>query len=320
MKIRIFFITLAFIAALSVAAQDAVENDSTGLAGENFSLEGALMCFRESESPEDFESRLNAPEKELHNLDLNGDGTTDYLQVIDKTTSNAHAIIIRAQVSESETQDVAVIEIEKDGEESAVAQIVGDEELYGEDIIVEPSDEASVGGKGGPAHSEIFRPIVVNVWGWRCVRFLYAPNYVAWVSPWRWNYYPKWYKPWRVRPWRMYHTSCIHYRVGFRTAHVHRTAVAHACYKSHRSTSAIVHNRYKDAHANHQLNKSKGSGKHAGNKSGKIQTKKENKSKTQKVGTAPAKGNKSSAKTGGKPGKASGAGQKSAAPKGGKKK
>jgi hypothetical protein len=102
----------------------------TALAGDNFSLETALMCFKESESPEDFESRINAPEKEYHNLDLNGDGAADYLQVIDKTSSNAHAIIIRVQVSENETQDVAVIEIEKDGDESAVAQIVGDEELY----------------------------------------------------------------------------------------------------------------------------------------------------------------------------------------------
>jgi hypothetical protein len=320
MKNRIFLIALAFVIAKCATAQDATEMDSTGLAGDNFSLEAALICFKESESPEDFESRLNAPEKELHNLDLNGDGTTDYLQVVDKTTSNAHAIIIRVQVSENETQDVAVIEIEKDGEESALAQIVGDEELYGEEVIVEPFDEASNGGKGGPLQSEIFRPVVVNVWGWRCVRFIYAPNYVLWVSPWRWNYYPNWHKPWRVKPWHMYHTSCIRYRVGFHRAHIHRAAVAHACYKSNRTTSAIVHNRYKDAHNNHKSARSVTPGKQAGDKSGKIHDHKENRPKGQKVGAPAGKGNKSSAKSGTKPGKAGGGGQKSGAPIGGKRK
>jgi hypothetical protein len=328
MKTRIFLLSLAFGFGLVTFAQNHENADSTGLAGDNFSLEAALICFKESESPEDFESRLNSSEKEWHNLDLNGDGTTDYLQVIDKTTSNAHAIIIRVQVSENETQDVAVIEIEKDGDESAVAQIVGDEELYGEDFIVEPSDEVASGGKGGPGQPEIFRPLVVNVWGWRCVRFIYAPTYSLWVSPWRWNYYPKWYRPWRVKPWRTYHTSCIHYRVGFRSVHIHRVAIAHACYKSNRTTSATVHNHYKDAHQKQQLNKSNQAGKqHSGDKSGKVHGNGENKSGDQKA-AAPRTGNKSSAKTGVKPsgktgaksGKAAGSGQKLAAPKGGKKK
>jgi hypothetical protein len=330
MKIRIFLLSLICSMTLFMAAQDNADNDSTGLAGDNFSLEGALMCFKESESPEDFESKLNAPEKELHNLDLNGDGTTDYLHVIDKTTSNAHAIIIRVQVSESETQDVAVIEIEKDGDESALLQIVGDEELYGEDIIVEPADEAAGGGKGGPAQPEVFRPIVVNIWGWKCVRFIYAPAYALWVSPWRWNYYPNWYRPWRTRPWHMYHNSCSHYRVGFRNVPMHRVAVAHACYRSHRTTSAIVHNRYKDAHQNHQSLKAI----HLRNdnqpvkKSGNLNENKANGSGGHKVGAPAKSANKSTTKTegkstgkaGGKSAKSSGSGQKISAPKGGKRK
>jgi hypothetical protein len=165
--------------------------------------------------------------------------------------------------------------------------------------MVEPANEAASGGKGGPNQTEIFRPLVVNDWGWRCVRFIYAPTYSLWVSPWRWNYYPRCYRPWRVKPWCTYHTSCIHYRVEFRSTPIHRVAVAHACYKSNRTTSATVHNHYKDAHQKQQLTKSNQAGKqHSGDKSVKIHGNGENKSGAQKA-TTPKTDNESSAKTGG---------------------
>jgi hypothetical protein len=132
-----FVFLLGIIAHGSVAAQ----SDSTGLPGDNFSLEGALELFKKAGSPEEFEKMINAEENRVNNLDLNEDGETDYVKVIDKSDKDAHAFILQAAVSESESQDIAVIELEKTGDENAVAQIVGDEDIYGEETIVEPNEK-----------------------------------------------------------------------------------------------------------------------------------------------------------------------------------
>ncbi len=50
-------------------------------------------------------------------------------------------LYLQAIVSQNESQDIAVIELEKTGENNAVLQIVGDEDIYGEETIVEPSEE-----------------------------------------------------------------------------------------------------------------------------------------------------------------------------------
>src|SRR5688500_20139353 len=52
--------------------------------GDNFSLEGALELFKQSDSPEEFERLLNSPDSKVNNLDLNGDGYIDYIRVHDR--------------------------------------------------------------------------------------------------------------------------------------------------------------------------------------------------------------------------------------------
>jgi hypothetical protein len=119
-------------------AQSEMEADSTGLPGDNFSLEAAIELFKKSDSPEDFEKRLNSEGNDVNNLDLNEDGEIDYIRVVDNMEGDVHALALQVAVSEKESQDVAVIEIEKQGAENAILQIVGDEELYGEQTIAEP--------------------------------------------------------------------------------------------------------------------------------------------------------------------------------------
>ncbi|MBC7777471.1 MAG: hypothetical protein H7246_18710, partial [Phycisphaerae bacterium] len=111
-------------------AQSNMESDSTGLPGDNFSLEAAIELFKKSNSPEDFEKRLNSENNDVNNLDLNEDGDIDYIRVVDNTEGDVHALVLQVAVSEKESQDVAVIEIEKQGNENAILQIIGDEELY----------------------------------------------------------------------------------------------------------------------------------------------------------------------------------------------
>ena len=109
--------------------------------GDHFSLEGALELFKQSSSPEEFERSLNTADSKVNNLDLNGDGYIDYIRVHDRYERNVHAFIIQAVISEREVQDVAVITLEKLGNGKAVLQIIGDEDVYGVETIIEPTRE-----------------------------------------------------------------------------------------------------------------------------------------------------------------------------------
>ena len=213
--------------------------DSTGLPGDHFSLEGAIELFKKSNSLEDFEKKLNKENSDVNNLDLNEDGKVDYIRVIDNMDNDVHAIVLQVPVNEVESQDVAVIEIEKNGEEEAMLQIVGNEDLYGEEDYVEPYETKVEGSKRGPAPAEVTR-IVVNVWFWPSVRYIYGPRYRVWVSPYRWGYYPNYWRPWRPRPWRVHYTRCAVYRPSYRVVTTHRVVRAHRVYTPVRRSSTIV--------------------------------------------------------------------------------
>ncbi|MEQ8424807.1 MAG: hypothetical protein RIA63_08840, partial [Cyclobacteriaceae bacterium] len=145
------------------------------LPGDNFSLEGALELFKKSASPEEFERLLNEEESKVNNLDLNGDGYIDYIKVIDRNEGNVHAFILQAAISDTESQDVAVIELEKLANGKAVLQIIGDADIYGIETIIEPTQEVRV--KAGTTTTRI----VVNVWTWPSVQYVYSPYYSGWV-------------------------------------------------------------------------------------------------------------------------------------------
>lgn len=239
----LFTFILFLIIPVIGLAQSVNPEDSTGLPGDHFSLEGALDLFKKAASPEDFEKRLNTESNYVNNLDLNEDGEIDYIRVIDHRDGDLHAIVLQVPVSAEESQDVAVIEIEKQGPEEAILQIVGDEDLYGESRIVEPfEEEVQRGGRGPSADMKIYR-LVVNVWAWPTVRFVYRPSYVVWVSPFRWGYYPNWWRPWRPRPWRAFSVRHVHYRTSYHVVRTHRVVRAHKIYTPRRKSSTIVRTR-----------------------------------------------------------------------------
>lgn len=246
MKIKfLLIVTLAFFTA-SLYAQDEVTETETGFPGDHFSLEGALELFKKATSPEDFEKLLNTESNNVNNLDLNEDGEIDYIRVIDNMDGDVHALVLQVSVSESESQDVAVIEIEKQGEAQAILQIIGDEDVYGEQTIVEPFEEEVSSDKKGRGPSvedvEMYR-VVVNVWGWPSVRFVYAPGYRVWVSPWRWASYPGWWRPWRPRPFSAFYIGVRPYRTHYHVVTTHRVVRAHKVYTPRRTHSNVVRTR-----------------------------------------------------------------------------
>ncbi len=243
--LKLCSVVLTMLFALSSKAQQEASVDSTGLPGDNFSLEGAIELFKQAGSLEEFEKLLNSENSKINNLDLNEDGEIDYIRVIDNKDGDVHAIILQVPVSENESQDIAVIEIEKDGAESAILQIVGNEDIYGEQVITEPFEEEAVKNNKDKGPAARFAPvrIVVNVWLWPSVRFMYRPAYVVYVSPWRWRAYPTWWRPWRPAPWHRYHGWVRPYRAHYHVVHTHRVVRAHAVYTPHRRSSKVVHTR-----------------------------------------------------------------------------
>lgn len=242
MKKLILSLAISAIGFTPALAQDAT-TDSTGMPGDNFDLQGVLELFKNSESLEAFEKSLNTESNEINNLDLDEDGNVDYIKVIDHSDSGAHAITLQVDIDAKESQDIAVIEIEKTADETAELQIVGDEELYGADYIVEPEEEVATTTDG--KFTSGFAPpvVIVNVWAWRPVKHIYAPAYVVWVSPWRYRVYPPYWKPWKPVAWRVHHARAVRYHRHCRVVHVHRVAVAHRAYHRHRVHSPGYHQR-----------------------------------------------------------------------------
>lgn len=242
----------------AVYSQD--EADSTGLPGDNFDLQGAMELFKNASSLEAFEQSLNTQSNDVNNLDLNDDGKTDYVRVTDRTEGTSHAIVMQVPVNASEFQDVAAIVIEKTADSTAHMQIVGDEELYGSEKVMQPYDEVAEKTTTGP--SAMFGPmrvVIVNVWGWPCVRYIYRPAYVIYVSPWYWDYYPIWWSPWRPIYWRTHWAHVHRYHTMYyqpaQNCYLHH---AHSCYMQHRAMSHTVATKYAAPHANYKMQQANG--------------------------------------------------------------
>lgn len=231
----------------SASARTSDPADTTGLPGDHFDLYAMLDLFKSATSPEDFEKKLNTETTHVNNLDLNGDGKVDYIRVTDHMNEGSHAIVLQDVVSDKESQDVAVIEIEKKGDNAAQLQVIGDEVLYGKDYIIEPrnSDSTKIDGKLKGFNAQMF--VYVNVWYWPCVTYVYYPYYVVWVSPWYWMYWPGWWYPWPPVMWITYYEWAYPYHSHYYYCHDHRMTNAEHVYQPRRVVSPTVQQRTEPA-------------------------------------------------------------------------
>lgn len=181
-----------------------------GLPGDNLNLYATMKLFQESETLEGFERNLNDENSRINNLDLNGDNQVDYIMVQDYVDGDVHTIVLRAALSEDETQDVAVFTVQRFSNGSVEIQLIGDEELYGKNYIVEPIySETPNPGYTGKNHSgrnvTVVRTTTYEVAAWPVIRYIYLPEYVVWHSNWYWGYYPAYWTPWRPFYWHTYY-------------------------------------------------------------------------------------------------------------------
>ncbi len=134
-------------------------------------LKAVAYIFGESDNLEDFEYKLNDPENNLSNLDLNGDGWIDYLRVIETNEKNVHLVVIQAVLDRDIYQDVATIAVGKTRYNKMQIQVIGDPYIYGYNYIIEPY---------------YYRTPIIVRWFW-------SPYYTRWHSPYYWGYYPPFY-------------------------------------------------------------------------------------------------------------------------------
>ena len=203
--------------ALPAKLQAQQNDDKLDLPGDNLNLYAVLKLFQASETLEGFEKKLNEENSEINNLDLNGDNKTDYIKVLDDVDGNVHTIVLQTDVSASEKQDVAVFTVQKDADGKAQVQLIGDEDLYVKNYIIEPNTEDNVTTAETPnpgytgnqpmAHGKVIpvqKTTTVVVASWPMVQYIYLPTYTIWHSPWYWNYYPTYWHPWRPLFWHAY--------------------------------------------------------------------------------------------------------------------
>jgi hypothetical protein len=199
----------------TVRAQDYPE-EYLGLPGDNLNLYAVMKLFQESETLEAFERSLNDENSRINNLDLNGDNMVDYLTVADYVDGNVHTIVLRSVLDRNEYQDVAVFTVEKFRDGSVQIQLIGDEDLYGKNYIVEPiyAETPNPGYRGRQVSRNnvaVVTTTYYEVASWPMIMFIYSPRYVVWRSSWYWGYYPVYWRPWRPFYWHYYYGYHSHW-------------------------------------------------------------------------------------------------------------
>lgn len=172
---------LSMLSITAVIAQDKTTVSAYNAEiSDNLDLRAVASIFGDSKDLADFERRLNDPEIQISNLDLNNDNQVDYLRVIETVEGNAHLIVIQSVLGRDTYQDVATVEVERDRNNRVQVQVVGDVYMYGPNYIYEPV--------------YAYTPVIYSTF--------WIGNYRPYCSSWYWGYYPSYYYAWS--PWPVF--------------------------------------------------------------------------------------------------------------------
>ncbi len=231
------------------------ENDTTslGLPGDNLDLYAVLDLFQKSKTIEDFEKSLNDEKTGINNLDLNLDGKVDFIKVITKQNENDFTFILQDDVTETETQDVAVILLSKDKNDKVTMQIVGDVDLYGKDYVIEPKPPVTPNpgytGTEPVAGNSTASTTVVVVESAPIVQYVYSPVYVPYYPPYTYSYPPPYFRAFAVVAIGVYRHNNYYHHGGYHgggyggTVVVHNTNNFNNYNNSRNSSNTVNHNK-----------------------------------------------------------------------------
>jgi hypothetical protein len=216
------------LSLVSLPVFSQTEGDSTllGLPGDNLDLYAVLNLFLKSKTIEGFEKSLNEKKTGINNLDLDLDKNVDFIKVVTKKEGESYTFILQVAVSKTETQDVAVILVNRDKNKKTNVQIVGDEDLYGKDYIIEPKPEGSPTISSNPAYAgpdpvtkDVPASTIVVVQTAPIVQYVYSPVYVPYYPPYHYGYYPPYFAAFTAIAVGIYRHNNYYYHGGYHGGH-----------------------------------------------------------------------------------------------------
>lgn len=249
-------LTLLITGSSAMRAQE-WPDEYLGLPGDNLNLYAVMKLFQESETLEGFERKLNDENSRINNLDLNGDNMVDYISVSDYVDGNVHTIVLRAALSRSESQDVAVFTVEQLRNGEVRIQLIGDEALYGRNYVIEPNyaetPNPGYNGTVNRSNVTIVTTTYYDIAAWPVIRFIYHPAYMIWRSAWYWGYYPVYWNPWQPYYWHHYYGYHYNWYPHYYGYYHHSSHYHYAHYNDHyynhiRTYSPVVSTRIKEGH------------------------------------------------------------------------
>src|SRR5678815_3470678 len=259
--------SLLSLTAFSQNKEKADTTNKLGLAGDGLDLYAVLDLFQKSKTIEAFEKSLNDPKTKINNLDLDLDKKVNFIKVVTEKKDkkdDSYMFILRVDVSKTESQDVAVILLDRDKDKKVSLQMVGDEDLYGKDYVIEPKGNSPVtpnpAYKGdNPVTVMVEQPATtVVVQQAPVVQYVYSPAYVPYAPPYYYGYYPPYFFAFSVMAVGMYHHHHYHYHGhghGYGHGYGHGNYHNHNGYNNYRNTSRNSSNTVNHNKANGSYNR-----------------------------------------------------------------
>jgi len=262
---------LTSLFGISVYPQTGDDTGTLGLPGDNLDLYAVLDLFQKSKTIEDFEKSLNLENSKINNLDLDNDKKVDFIKVTTKKDGDDFSFVLQDAVSKTETQDVAVILVSKDKNKKVTMQIVGDEELYGKNYIVEPK-ATGTGVTANPGYTGD-DPVTVNipastttvvVESAPIVQYVYSPAYVPYYPPYYYGYYPPYFAAFTVMAVGIYRHNNYYHHGGYgNTTVIHNTNNFNNYNKTRNTSNTVANNKARGNYTNVGARPSTGSGNRA---------------------------------------------------------
>ena len=198
-----------------------------GLPGDNLDLYAVLDLFLKSKTIEDFEKSLNEQKTGVNNLDLDLDKKVDFIKVVTEKKGESYLFTLQVAVSKTETQDVAVILVDKDKNKKVTVQIVGDPDLYGKDYVIEPKTSPTSSVTANPAYTgpePVTKDVpasttTVVVQSAPIVQYVYSPAYVPYYPPYYYGYYPPYFAMATCIAVGIYRSNHYYYHGGYYGGH-----------------------------------------------------------------------------------------------------
>lgn len=177
--------------------------NATEAIGDHLNLQALGELIKSSKNPQEIEQKLNQPDG-INNLDLDGDGKTDYLSVTEYGDGATHGYSVCAELADGK-QEVANVQINT---QNSTMVVNGNQNYYGANNCYQSSFSTA----------DMF-----------LLAYLMQPRHIYYASPYHYGYYGYGYRPYVTVPRSAYysrpyvHTATT--KTTYRTVTTHTTTV-----------------------------------------------------------------------------------------------